>query len=71
MAAKGGDVAVGARAVALATGARVFTVASVGNGAAPESQAARIKPIAKSHVIASVLCEAISVAPLRLRSGQV
>ncbi len=62
MAASGVAVEVGARAVALATGARVFTVASVGNGATPESQAARIKLMTKSHVIASVLCEAISVA---------
>jgi hypothetical protein len=42
---------VGARAVALATGARVFTVASVGNGAAPESQALKIILATKKNVI--------------------
>ena len=52
MAANGVEVEVGARAEALATGARVFTVASVGNGATPESHAPRIKLIAKSNVIA-------------------
>lgn len=58
MAANGVEVEVGARAEALATGARVFTVASVGNGGAPESQALKITLATKKNVIPrSVLCD--------------